>query len=118
MITNLKPKFVAGQVLELGFHHKNFGECRILFSYETPVAGYVEAREETGQDINGEYYFIHGWCHSVDYMPDGKTSPTTERHKKKWQSENFRNYDIPVKDLTIVPQEYLNELIKGIEVIR
>tara|TARA_R110002020_G_scaffold470146_2_gene695700 strand:- start:282 stop:638 length:357 start_codon:yes stop_codon:yes gene_type:complete len=113
MITNLRPKFVAGQVLELSFYHKNLGGCKVLFSYEIPVAAYVEGREETGQDINGDYFFVSGWCQSVDYMPDGKTSPTTERHKRLWQSEDFCNYNMSVKDLTIVPQEYLNELIKG-----
>ena len=113
MITGLKVEPVAPQVLELGFQHKNFGECRVLFSYETPVAAYIQGREETGQDIDGDYFFVSGWCQSVDYMPDGKTSPTTERHKRLWQSEDFRSYNIPINELTIVPQDYLDELIKG-----
>ena len=82
----MKIKQLASNMTEL-----QSGDCRILFSYETPVAAYI-----TNQGL---------------YRTSKKWSVTTSKHIGKWDIAKWSDY--PYQEQ---PQEWFDDLLSGVAV--
>ena len=118
-IRGVKIDPIAQNVNEISFISEGKlggGICRVLHSYETPVAAFIGPRHreidpETGEELSE-------WVHSVDYMPDGGKSQVTERHKNKWlatfgSNPIYTTDNCQGKPMDIVSQDYLENLMAG-----